>query len=203
MQDENDKEIIYILDGQQRLATATILFSVLRDISRELPIADAKLFENELQTHLITKEDYGNCLEMGVLDREFFSEVIQTNPPVARKPKIKSHRNILKARDILKASVKAILPQDPPAALKELAALRRVVRGDLVMAAIPVKSQRDAFRIFETLNDRGLRLSTPDLLLNFLMGLAADDNERDVVGRNDRGYGAQGYRPIPSTCLDI
>ena len=41
MQDENIKEIIYILDGQQRLATATILFSVLRDVARDMTIQEA------------------------------------------------------------------------------------------------------------------------------------------------------------------
>ncbi|HWO31267.1 MAG TPA: hypothetical protein VNO32_20935, partial [Candidatus Acidoferrum sp.] len=51
------------------------------------------------------------------------------------------------------------------------------------MASIPVRSQRDAFKIFETLNDRGLRLSVPDLLLNFLMGLANSDGERDQIRR--------------------
>lgn len=181
MQDENNKEIIYILDGQQRLATATILFSVLRDIARTLPTEEATLFVHELQNHLITKEDYGNCLVMGVLDRDYFADTIQSNPPVERKPKIRSQRNILKAREILMSSIKDSLPSDPSAALKELAALRRIVRGDLIMASIPVRSQRDAFRIFETLNDRGLRLSVPDLLLNFLMGLAKSDNERNRI----------------------
>lgn len=49
------------------------------------------------------------------------------------------------------------------------------------MASIPVKSERDAFQIFETLNDRGLRLSVPDLLLNYLMGAASSDDERKQI----------------------
>lgn len=182
MEDSTNKEIIYILDGQQRLATATILFSVMRDIAKEYAIQEASSFVYELQNHLIDKEDYGFCLEMGALDRAYFEETIQRDPPLAdRKAKIRSHRNILKAREVLVRAVRAIMPTDPSAAVKELNALRRVVRGDLVMAAIPVKSQRDAFRIFETLNDRGLKLSVPDLLLNFLMGSATDDNDRDKI----------------------
>ena len=49
------------------------------------------------------------------------------------------------------------------------------------MACIPVTSERAAFRIFETLNDRGLRLSVPDLLLNYLMRIASDDPERSQI----------------------
>jgi len=92
MEHENDKEIIYILDGQQRLATSTILFSVLRDLARELPTQEATAFLAEMQNHLISKEDYGYCLEMGVLDRQYFEETIQQNPPLNTKPKIRSHR---------------------------------------------------------------------------------------------------------------
>jgi uncharacterized protein with ParB-like and HNH nuclease domain len=181
MQDENDSLVTYILDGQQRLATATILFSVLRDLAYDLQTSEGKSFGDDIQNHLISKEDYGLSLQMGVLDRDYFRDTIQTHPPTSKKPKIKSHRNISKAREILYAATKSTLPSDPVAALKLLSSLRIIVRRDFVMASIPVRSQRDAFKIFETLNDRGLRLSVPDLLLNFLMGLAADDPERDQI----------------------
>jgi len=181
MQNENHRLITYILDGQQRLATASILFSVLRDLAYELQTSEGKSFGDDVQNHLITKEDYVFCLQMGVLDQDFFRNTIQTYPPTATKAKIKSHRNIAKAREILYAAIKLTLSSDPAIAVKSLSSLRTIVRRDLVMASIPVRSQRDAFKIFETLNDRGLRLSVPDLLLNFLMGLAASDPERDQI----------------------
>src|ERR1035438_7043764 len=49
------------------------------------------------------------------------------------------------------------------------------------MARIPVTSQESAFKIFTTLNDRGLRLSPPDLLLSYLMEKAGGDPERKVI----------------------
>jgi len=181
MQPEDKKGTTYILDGQQRLATATILFSVLRDLAKALNTTEGGSFGDDVQNHLITKDDYGFSLELGELDREFFKATIQSCPPVTTKAKIRSHRGIVKAREILTEQVKQVLSSDPASALKELSALRTIVRRDLIMASIPVKSQRDAFRIFETLNDRGLRLSVPDLLLNFLMGLAKDDGERKAI----------------------
>jgi hypothetical protein len=48
------------------------------------------------------------------------------------------------------------------------------------MARIPVMSQEAAFRIFATLNDRGLRLSPPDLLLSHLMEKAPENERKDV-----------------------
>jgi hypothetical protein len=181
MQPDDKKGITYILDGQQRLATATILFSVLRDLAKGLNTNEGGSFGDDVQNHLITKDDYGFSLELGELDREFFQATIQSLPPVTTKPKIRSHRGIWKAREILMDAVKQTLSSDPASALKQLSALRTIVRRDLIMASIPVKSQRDAFRIFETLNDRGPRLSVPDLLLNFLMGLAKDDSERKAI----------------------
>src|SRR5271166_3140205 len=41
---DKQKGIIYVLDGQQRLATATILLSVIRDTAKEIPIAAATSF---------------------------------------------------------------------------------------------------------------------------------------------------------------
>lgn len=176
-----DDSVLFILDGQQRLATATILFSVLRDAAAELNTTEAALVVAEIQNHLISKEDYGFCIEMGALDRHFFEETIQKNPPLKTKPKLKSHRNIRQARETLYKELKTALSADPTQALKEINDLRKLVRSDLVMAAIEVTSQREAFQIFETLNDRGLQLSVPDLLLNYLMGVAVDDTERDKI----------------------
>jgi len=182
MQPDDRKETTYILDGQQRLATATILFSVLRDLAGELNTAESRSFADDVQNHLITKEDYGYCLEMGELDKDYFQETVQSHPVSKnKKPSLRSHRQISKARELLLQAVRNTLPADPAAALKQLQGLRTVVRRDLIMAAIPVRSEKDAFRIFETLNDRGLRLSVPDLLLNYLMGSGKDSADRTKI----------------------
>jgi uncharacterized protein DUF1524 len=58
--------------------------------------------------------------------------------------------------------------------------IKQTVVTDLVMARIPVNSQEAAFKIFTTLNDRGLRLSPPDLLLSYLMETAPDSDRKDI-----------------------
>jgi hypothetical protein len=178
-----DKKTIYLLDGQQRLATATILFSVLRDVAYDLGTTEAQIFAEDIQNHLLNKEDIGHSLELGELDQHYFSATIQSYPLVGKKPTptLRSHRNIESAHDIILGKVKAILSaKGQKEALEELKTIRKIVRTDLIMASIPVTSERDAFRIFESLNDRGLRLSVPDLLLNYLMG-KAEASERGTV----------------------
>ena len=182
MPDPNVKNIIYVLDGQQRLATVTIIFSVIRDALANLGTSDAKSAADDIQNHLICKEDSGYCLELGELDKAHFIDTVQSFPVKDREAKLRSRRNIQKAREIIAAEIAArVSPLDPVHALESLRKLRKIVRNDLILACIEVKSQKEAFRIFETLNDRGLRLSTPDLLLNYLMGEAADDSTRDVI----------------------
>jgi hypothetical protein len=180
---QESKDAIHLLDGQQRLATATILFTAIRDAARELKIQAATDFARDVQRELIEKATSGGfALVMGEMDQVFFAETIQTDPPTEKKAALRSHRNIQKARSLLAESVKkSISGLDPTKALASLASLHQAIRSDLVMACIPVASERDAFRIFETLNDRGLRLSVPDLLLNYLMRVAADDGERRQI----------------------
>ena len=180
MPSPSSKQILYLLDGQQRLATATVLLSVLRDIAHTLPVHDAEIFAEKIQNGLIHKEDYGYSLELGELDKVYFLETIQQYPTGAdKKPRLWSHRNISKARGLLAASVNTqIAALNPADALVLLKDIRKTVRNDLVMASILVIEERDAFRIFETLNDRGLRLSVPDLLLNYLMGKADSADTR-------------------------
>jgi hypothetical protein len=178
----SDNDIV-LLDGQQRLATATILLSVLRDVGRDLKITDAIVFADKIQNGLIYKEDVGYSLELGELDKVFFIDTIQQDPRLAhKKPSLLSHRNIKSARDVLEANVKALIAAlSPPDALKLLKDVFKVVRNELVMASILVLDEGAAFNIFETLNDRGLRLSVPDLLLNYLMRTAESNEIRQQI----------------------
>jgi hypothetical protein len=176
------KTTIALLDGQQRLATATILFSVMRDIARSLGTQAAADFARDVQRELIEKEGLGYSLEMGDMDKLYFSQTIQADPPANKKPTLRSHRNIQKARQFLSDALRSkVAGLDPVSALSVLKELRQTVRSDLVLACIPVASERDAFKIFETLSDRGLRLSVPDLLLNYLMRVAKSDDQRKSI----------------------
>ncbi len=175
------KEVIQLLDGQQRMATATILFSVIRDLARNLKIQAASDFARDVQREMIEKGD-AFALQLGEMDHLYFAETIQQDPPAVKSAKLRSHRNIKSAKTLLTDFVnKQIAGLDPAKALGWLKELFQTVRSDLVMASIPVASERDAFRIFETLNDRGLRLSVPDLLLNYLMRVAHNDDERKQI----------------------
>lgn len=181
--------VIEILDGQQRLATATILFSVIRDIAREIGkvtgIQACSDFAANLELQFIRNEEGLYSLELGETDNLYFRNTIQLDPPIKTKATLLTHRNIQTARSTLYEKLVGVIGTVQPQmdALKALAILKELKQtmiSDFVMANIPVTSQEAAFKIFTTLNDRGLRLSPPDLLLSYLMETAEDHERKDV-----------------------
>src|SRR5690606_3168636 len=62
--------------------------------------------------------------------------------------------------------------------------LEHAVTQSVKLTAIEVSNQEEAYQIFETLNDRGLKLSPADLLLNFLLSLGNDDEARERIRDN-------------------
>jgi hypothetical protein len=179
---QKPNDITELLDGQQRLATATILLSVLRDIAKATGVKDGIDFARDTQAQFITKEGGEYALQLGETDEDYFRDSIQNDGQVTAIPKLRTHRNILVARAFLTEKVSSkVGGSNPNAKLTILRSLRQILVSDLVFACIPVESERDAFRIFETLNDRGLRLSVPDLLLNYLMRLANPEKNRKQI----------------------
>jgi hypothetical protein len=172
---------IILLDGQQRLATATVLFSVLRDIARSIGGKGNDL-ARDIQRDLIEKDEDQFSLELSEMDANYFLKTVQKDPPEKENATLRSHSLIKSARDYIYAMAqKKIEGLKSDEAIKKLKALKDTVASGITMVAISVMSEDDAFRIFETLNDRGLRLSVPDLLLNYLMRTAGNQQEKSRI----------------------
>ena len=176
------RERIELLDGQQRLVTITILFSVIRDLAAGLSDA-GKDVAADTQKQMILKESGERMLRLSETDDDLFRDVIQSFPP--QNPtgrKLRTHKNILAARDYFKSELEKICPaSNPIASVNSLKELRKTLFTDVKMASIPVDSDRDAIQIFTTLNNRGLRLAVPDLFLAYLIGKVPDRPTRDTV----------------------
>jgi hypothetical protein len=176
-----------LLDGQQRLATATILLSVLRDTRRQYK-ADAA---TRLQNKYISDYDDGTntttyVLTLNVYDRDFFRSEIQdetAHPPVRPKPTLKSHGLIRKAREYFEARVAEASQAKGrgEAAFQWNLRIGQVLCDHMSVVAVSSTDEDNAASVFETLNDRGIGLSTPDLLRNLLLRRAADDAARERI----------------------
>ena len=169
-----------LLDGQQRLATATILLAALRDARREYS-GDAAA---RLQSRYIADFDDATSttslvLTLNVYDREFFRAEIQDqpqDPPLTLRPTLRSHGLVRKARRYFSeriAEASAELGVEMRL-FNGTSALERYCAITMSIVAVTCTDEDNAASIFETLNDRGIGLSTPDLLRNLLLGRAPD-----------------------------
>lgn len=181
-----DTEIL-LLDGQQRLATATIALAALRDAARSLDQAGSTRggdLARDIQRELIEKDTDQTTFAMtlGSLDEPFFEKAIKSDPPAIPIVKLRSHTHIINAQRYLSEQIALRLKNLTfDEALRTIKSLRDALAKGMVLVEIIVQSEEDAYTIFETLNDRGLRLSVPDLVLNLLMRKCPDDTARQLV----------------------
>ncbi len=172
---KNDSPRPEVVDGQQRLATTAILLAAIRDYfsqsndpMRADHIASTYLFTRDLKTlEAIPK------LHLNLADNEFFAKRILEEPASPNKaidPTKESHKRIARAADLARTFVKQFSAQPKPT--DQLARWVEYITDSVKVIWVAVYDDANAFRIFETLNDRGLALAISDLLKNYLFGLA-------------------------------
>jgi Uncharacterized conserved protein len=182
---DSKKEII-LLDGQQRLATATILLAAIRDLSRTIDNGTFHKGDDlarDIQRELIEKESdpVSYSLRLNMLDEPFFRETIQKDPPSEQKIRLRSHKLIKNAYNYFYNELSKLLTENPDTSVKHLKQIHDTLIKGMTLVSIIVQDEEDAFGIFETLNDRGLRLSVPDLLINLLMRRCTKEHDREVI----------------------
>jgi hypothetical protein len=176
-------ERLEVADGQQRLATTSILIAAIRDKLEEMGDSEKKaaaLFTTEylLIYDVMTGENTPR-LKLNYEDNDFFLNQILISPTEAVRskdtPTVSSHLRIANAAKLARQHVEKIISQfkaaDKP---KELYKWVKFLRENAMVIAIRVPDQINAYTMFETLNDRGLRASQTDILKNFLFGRAQD-----------------------------
>ncbi len=192
---------VLLLDGQQRLATATIFLAALRDVARQYGGLKGGDFARDIQRDNIwvDEDEQLYALTLNNLDRHYFEDHVQSDPPGRDiGATIRSHRLIRNAYGLVRKNIEASLDINKADQLvTELKRLRSTVVEKLKLVMIEVTSEPEAYQIFETLNDRGLRLSVPDLLLNYLMQSASTDSQRTKIRENwDKMIETTGVRRI-------
>ena len=162
-----------LLDGQQRLATSTILLAALRDKIREYKEDAAKqihdqyiTFEDKLTGERVFK------IELNLFDRSFFRDYIQSFPRVDEsKPGKSSHHLICKAYAYFQQKVMEGWEHagGGKKGFEWAAHITTTLREHLVLVTVTSNNERSAAAIFATLNDRGIGLSTVDLIRTYVL----------------------------------
>jgi hypothetical protein len=179
-----------VYDGQQRLATTMILVAAIRDYffrnSDETTagiIENESLFSQDRETHELQPH-----FRLNAEDHEFFGVRILKRPDDAeRKASVKnaltrdSHKRIAAAAAVAADHVRSIVEAFAAASKgKQLHRWLDYLSKSVKVILVKVADERTAFTIFETMNDRGLKLSAADLLKNYLFA-RADDRKSEAV----------------------
>lgn len=193
----------YILDGQQRLTTVSLYIAALRNIIRnnkaELESAEQdqiRRYISELERSLITYNDENNSFTLNfnpyVTNRKFYEELIlNSQDPFELKAKAEnsSQKNMVDNYiyffdrfcdqiGIKKGNVwynKDEFNVNPSVYLESIKAYRTLT--NFIVCEIYTNHLVEAFDLFESINNRGIKLGNLDLLKNRVYSKCYDNDQ--------------------------
>jgi hypothetical protein len=184
--DENNGDSLKIVDGQQRVTTLTIFMILIRDILkfRGNHGLSTKI-EMFFQETSLSQSTSPPKLKLNQNNNHYFEENIfpydePNNKISLLKPSLKTNTLLLGAYKQLfeKISEKTIFQDN-----QTLVEFVDDILKSFEVMVITVDNDRQAYRIFATLNQRGKNLADSDLIKNYLLEMSDQTN---VTPHNDR-----------------
>jgi uncharacterized protein with ParB-like and HNH nuclease domain len=164
---------LYLVDGQQRVTTLTLLLIYLRSLQQDR----AESEQVDVRSYVASTRLGRYSFTLDIEDRrELMEALLQGVTPVV-PPGDESLANLWARYQDLEQ----LFPQELKGAalpyfvdwLLERVAVVEIATGD----------QEMALEIFETMNDRGLRLTTTDMLKSYLLAMIRDPERIDAANR--------------------
>jgi hypothetical protein len=168
--------ILEVIDGQQRLATITMLLCNIRRYLKGKDDIIADDIDNFLYYTDRNQRAVLNRLTMNNTDNEFFrTMLLDASLQLPPEPSRRSHRLICDAFDKANERIKTIVaPYGQSDHGDILNKWVNFIEHNADVILLQVSSGANAYKMFETLNARGLRTTQADLVKNYLFGQAGD-----------------------------
>jgi hypothetical protein len=163
----------YIVDGQQRLTSLTLLLIYLRRLQQELNLADKVNIDD-----LIFSERYGEkSFNLQIEDRTTCMKALFDGDTPDYTNGVESVRNLVaRYSDIEQEFPDELRGPALPYFMDWLVENVHLVR-------ITAYSDEDAYTIFETMNDRGLSLTATEMLKSYLLSSITDPDKQEDANK--------------------
>lgn len=169
-----DGRRITIIDGQQRLATTSLMLAALRRVwlDREEDDQADDIYKSYLTVFDRRSKAREPRLMLNDEDDQFFRElVVEDKSPT---PERESHERLSEAFALFHEKFEADADSYGNKGSERLISWTEYLDKQASVITVTVPTEADAFVIFETLNDRGAPLTIGDLLKNYLFMRAGD-----------------------------
>ena len=184
-----ERELL-VIDGQQRLVTLSVLALVvihrIEALAKQKSAPDNKNDQERarlLRENLVSTRDAVSLRERPRLtlnrrDDGFYATRIVQNELPTIKPRHDGERRLYDAWHFFKRQIDSKFSADTTS--EALASFLTRIQDGLRFIEIRVEDDDTAFVVFETLNARGMALSTADLVKNYLFAKVANGGPSDL-----------------------
>ena len=160
-----------IIDGQQRLTSITLLLIHLHNLQKE---SEEKV---EIESLIFSEKYAWKTYNLIIADRRECMDALYNDRHFNPSGKEESVRNIC----LRYGDIEELFPEDLKG--KTLPYFIDWLTEKVMFVEIKTRSDKDAYTIFETVNDRGLNLTATEMLKGYLLSnLDSDENKRELNG---------------------
>ncbi len=161
---------VFVVDGQQRLTTLTLLLIFLKNLQVEKQFTHAAKLEDYIFAEMRGERSFN----VQVDDRMDVMNSLYNNLVYDSTEKSESVQNIVARYQ----DIQALFPEE---LVTEHALLMFVdwLLYNVDLVEIVSYSDEDAYSVFETMNDRGLNLNPTDMLKGYLLSNIVDEKQKD------------------------
>ncbi|MBF0542255.1 MAG: DUF262 domain-containing protein [Nitrospirae bacterium] len=183
----DDNKNYEIIDGQQRIATLSlIVLAVLKNLQelqlQEIDVEKNKIRLEQLRNSYIGYLDPATLISSSKLKLNKHNDYLYQNSivPLVNLPKKSRNASDQLIIDAFKWFTEKVTRDISIKDGAELARFIGLIADKLFFTVISVTDELNAYKVFETLNARGVRLSTTDLLKNYLFRVISSQGTDEI-----------------------